>query len=125
MIILVGIFIGVILLITMSYMALKKQSNFSMRLASLIALAVMILTVIICVILVLMGGGAPVDESILLVVGGPAEQPTGNSNLLAVLILVLFLVVLFAIVFVLSMREHRKNTGNKNLVKPIISTWDN
>lgn len=102
-----GILIGIVILISMIYMALSKQSNLPTRIASLIALAVMIITVIICLFLVLMGGKAPVDESIVLV-ATPPPAPAKSYNFMVLLLLIIFMVSLFAVVFFLSLREHRK-----------------
>jgi cytochrome bd-type quinol oxidase subunit 2 len=107
-----GIIVGVILLAGMTYMALKKHSNFATRLASLIALAVMVLTVIICLFLIFTGGEPPVDESIVFVTGAPAEQPKSNSNFIALIFLILFLIGLFAVVMFLSIKEHKKESSS-------------
>jgi len=102
-----GVLLGIVILIAMIYMALSKQSNLITRIASLIALAVMIITVIICLFLVLMGNKPPVDESIVLV-ATPPPAPPKSYNFMVLLLLIIFMVGLFAIVLFLSLREHGK-----------------
>jgi ABC-type Fe3+ transport system permease subunit len=103
-----GYLIGLIIIAAMIYMALNKRSDFHMRIASLIALGVMIITIIVCLFLVLTNNKLPQDESVVLV-GIVQETPVeGNSNLLVLLLLAFFLISLFIIIFVLSMRENRK-----------------
>jgi len=102
-----GVLLGIIILIAMIYMALSKQSNFTIRIASLIALAVMIITVIICLFLVLVGDKPPVDESIVFV-ATPPPAPPKSYNFMVLLLLVIFMVSLFAIVLFLSLRERGK-----------------
>ena len=94
-------------------MALDKKSNFQTRLVSLGALALMIISVIICFVLVLTDHRVPVDESVL-IVGAPAEvKDKGDNNLLALLISVVFFIALFAVIFFLAMKEHRRSDGKK------------
>ena len=95
------------------FMALNKKSNFQVRLVSLGALALMILTIIICLVIVLTDNRVPVDESIL-IVGAPAEvKNEGDNNLLAIFISIFFLLALFAVIFFLAMREHHKSSAKK------------
>ena len=94
-------------------MALDKKSNFQTRLVSLGALALMILTVIICFIIVLTDNRVPVDESVL-IVGAPVEvKKEGDNNLLALMFTIIFFIALFAVIFFLAMKEHRKSGGKK------------
>jgi cytochrome bd-type quinol oxidase subunit 2 len=103
-----GILIGLIIMAAMTYMALNKRSDFHMRIASLIALAVMIITIIVCLFLVLTNRKLPQDESVVLV-GVVQEVPvTGNNNSMVLLLLAFFLISLFVLIFVLAMRENRR-----------------
>jgi len=114
-----GIFLGLIIFAAMVFMAINKKSNFPTRIASLIALAVMIITIIVCLSLVLLGGKTAVDESIVLV--GAYEQETApktdNGNLMILLLQIIILIGLFILLIVLSMREHRKNNLKENSKK--------
>jgi amino acid transporter len=92
----------------MIYMALNKRSDFHMRIASLIALGIMIITIIVCLFLVLTNNKLPQDESVVLV-GIVQETPVeGNNKLMVLLLLAFFLITIFVIIFFLSMRENRR-----------------
>jgi len=107
--ILFGIVLGICLMGGMVYMAVDKKSNFPTRVASLIALAVMILTIIICLFIVFTDTTVPVDESVL-IVGAPVEVKETNSNdIFVMMLLILFLIVLFIVIAVLTMKEHKKS----------------
>jgi len=103
-----GVFLGLIILAAMIFLALSKRSKFSTRIASLIALAVMIITVIICICLVLFGGNEPDDEVIAFLSGTTVEAPKNHANTIILILLILFLVGLFVTVIVMSHKEHRK-----------------
>ena len=91
-----------------AYLALDKKSNFRTRLAALGALALMIITVIICLVIVLTDNKVVIDESII-IVGAPVEiKDESNNSLFSLLFSIIFLLGLFAVVFVLAMREHKK-----------------
>jgi formate hydrogenlyase subunit 3/multisubunit Na+/H+ antiporter MnhD subunit len=104
----VGIVLAIAIIGAMVYLALNKKSNFHTRLAALIALAVMILTVIICLIIALSDTRAPVDVSTL-IVGAPVEVVEQNNNLLSLFFLIIFLLAFLVLIAVLAMREQRKN----------------
>jgi len=95
-------------------MAVDKNSTFPMRLASLGALALMILTLIICIVVVLTDNRVPVDESVL-IVGEPVEVKAEDegSNMIAIIISILFLLVLFFVIAFLAMREHKRGKEKK------------
>jgi NADH:ubiquinone oxidoreductase subunit 6 (subunit J) len=103
-----GIIIGIVLMGVMVYFALDKKSSFHMRLAALGAIAVMILTVIICIIIILSDDSVPVDPS-QLVVGAPAEVKEEGNNLFAIIFSIIFLIALFILMAILTMREHKRN----------------
>jgi len=106
-----GIFLGIIIMGVMIYFAINKKSNSSTRIASLIALGVMILTVIICLFLILTDNTVPVDESIL-IVGAPIETDDNNvSSIWVFLFLVVFLLTLFVVITIHALRENKKNAN--------------
>ena len=115
-----GILIGIIILVAMIYMALSKQSNFTTRIASLIALAVMVVTVIICFSLILMSGKAPVDESVVYVIPPPPVESKGSNNIFVLMLLIIFMIMIFVLVFFLSLREHRKNSAVKEKAPDVL-----
>ncbi len=103
-----GVFLGLCIMAAMVYMALDKKSNLRIRLASLAALALMIITVIVCVFIVFTDKTVPVDESVL-IVGAPApvqEEQVGSS--VSLVVIVFFLLAFFALIVFLALREHRK-----------------
>ena len=93
----------------MIYLALDKKSNFPTRLASLGALAIMIITVIISMFIILTDNTVPVDPSTL-IVGAPVEVPEENNNMLAFIFSILFFLVLFIIILFLALREHKRTS---------------
>jgi hypothetical protein len=104
-----GIFFALCIMAAVAYMALNKQSGFPIRIASLGALALMIITVIICLFIVLNDDTVPVDESVL-IVGAPVEAPKdkGNNGLI-VLLFAIFLVAFFAVIAFISLKGHKKH----------------
>ena len=123
--ILAGILIGISIITAMVYMALDKKSNFATRLASLIALGVMFLTIIICLFMIFTDNRVPVDESVL-IVGAPVEVvKKGNDNTMVLLLFVIFFVGVFSLLIFLSMRENRKqNKKNSDSKQGIPKTFN-
>ena len=120
-----GVVLGLILMAVMVYLALDKKSNFPTRVAALIALAVMILTIVICLFLIFTDNTVPFDESVL-IVGAVAEEVEDNGNNIWVMILVfLILAIVFTIIVFHSMKEHKKHIQNvsQNSIK-ISKTFD-
>jgi len=106
-----AVLIGIIIMGAVSYLALDKKSTFLVRMVSLAALALMILSVIICLVIVLTDNRVPVDESYPIIGPPPETAPKeeNNGNLLVLLFSILFLVALFVIITVLTMRENKKS----------------
>ena len=104
-----GVFIGIGLMAAMIYMAVNKKSSSAVRIASLAALALMILTIIICLFIVLTDNRVPVDESVVIVGAVPETKERSTASVMALMILVILLAGLFALVFFFSMREQHKN----------------
>jgi amino acid transporter len=91
-----------------TWAALSKKSGPRTRIAALIALAVMILTVIVCLVLIF-GGPALVKTDEVL----PADLPVGNPSAPAndwwiLLAFIVFLFALFTAMVVLLFREQRR-----------------
>jgi len=107
-----GVMIGLAIIAVMVYLALDKKSNFATRMASLGALAVMILTIIICFVIVLTDNRVPIDESIL-IVGAPPEIDESGGNLGGLFLLIIFLFALFGLIAFLTLREHKKGKTKK------------
>ena len=104
-----GVILGIGIMAGTVYMALDKKSTFQIRIASLIAIALMMATVILCVFLVLTDNRVPVDESVL-IVGAPVEvKQTGSGNTMTLLLLIIVMVVIFIFLAILSIHENRKH----------------
>jgi heme/copper-type cytochrome/quinol oxidase subunit 2 len=90
------------------YAALSKKTGPRTKIAALIALAVMLLTVIVCLVIIF-GGPALVKTDEFLPVDIPADKPAAPANDLWILLgFITFMIVLFAAVAVLSFREQRR-----------------
>jgi cytochrome bd-type quinol oxidase subunit 2 len=104
-----GVILGIGIMSGMVYLALDKKSSFQIRIASLIAIAIMMATVILCVFIVLTDNRVPVDESVL-IVGAPVEvKQTRSGNTMVLLLLVIIMVVICILLAILSMHENRKH----------------
>lgn len=118
--ILLGIVFAIILMGVMISMALNKKSNFSMRIASLIALAAMILTVLICLFIIFTDNRVPFDPSNVIVGATPAVQETDNRNIIMLLLAGILLLAIFGVIAYHSMKEHRKNIKSPSGgIKPV------
>jgi len=110
----IGILFAVAIMGAMVFLAIDKKSDFRTRVASLIALGVMILTVIICIFVALSSDKVVFDPSTL-IVGEPVEVKEDN-NLLTIIFSIVFFLVLFIIIAVLAMKEHKKSLAKKGEV---------
>jgi len=113
-----GILLGIGIMGGIIFLAIDKKSTFIVRVASLIALGIMILTIIICLVMVFTDNRVPVDESVL-IVGAPAEVKKGNTqNIWVLLLLIIVLVSIFLTIIILAMKENRKymsKSGQNNI----------
>ena len=106
-----GIIFALILMGVMASMALNKKSIFPVRIASLIALAVMVITVLICLFIVLTDNRVIIDPSNV-IVGAEIEVPkTSSTNVMILLFMIVLLLGLFGIITFHSLKEHRKNNS--------------
>jgi amino acid transporter len=116
-----GILLSIGIMGAVISMAFNKKSNFATRVASLIALALMLLAVIICLVVAFTDNTVAVDESVL-IVGAPVEvKKTGNDNTMVLLLLIIVLVIFFVVIAIFAMKEYRK--VNKKVQDSIISVW--
>jgi quinol-cytochrome oxidoreductase complex cytochrome b subunit len=102
-------------------LAFNKKSNLPTRIASLIALALMVIAIIICLVVAFTDNSVIVDESVL-IVGAPLEvKKSGSDNMMILLLLVIFLIVFVVVVAVLAMKEHKKlNAPKKDSLDSIL-----
>jgi len=109
----VGILLSIAIMGGIISMAFNKKSNFATRIASLIALALMVLTIIICIVIAFTDNTVAVDVSVL-IVGAPVEtKKLGKDNMMIMFLLIILLVLFVAVIAILSMREHRKLNPKK------------
>jgi heme A synthase len=95
------------------YFALSKESSRIVRLAALIALGAVILSVLVCGIIVLLslgGGEEPVVTDFLV---AEAPEPPAKTNTFILVIGMLFLLLFLAMVVFLSLKEQRKTEERK------------
>jgi heme/copper-type cytochrome/quinol oxidase subunit 2 len=108
----IGVLLGLAIMAAISYMAIDKKSSFAVRIACLIALGIMIITVVICVIYASSGPVVQIDWSEYKV-GDPVEVKKESHNSVVVIITLVFLIILFAVIVYLSMKEQRKHASPK------------
>jgi uncharacterized membrane protein len=108
----IGILLGLAIMAGISYMAIDKKSTFPVRIACLVALALMIIAVVICVVKISSGRVVEVDWSVYKV-GDPVEVKEGGDNSIGIIITLVFLLVLFAVIVYLAMKEQRKHKPKK------------
>jgi len=98
--------ISIVVLVAMVYFALSRQSTFPIRLAALGALAVMFITVIICIIRVFNNAIATAKIQPYPDMPPPPEPPP--PNYVGLVSFIVFLLVVFGVVLLLSLREQRR-----------------
>ena len=103
----VWIIIGLSLLLAMLYLALSKKTAFGIRIAALIALGIMVLSVIVGLVFIFFGGVTVTNGQIIPDSDIPANPPRAADNSFAIIALIVFLLALFVLVLILSLREHR------------------
>jgi amino acid permease len=105
-----GLLFGLGILAAIVYLALSKKSSFSVRFASIIALAFMIIAVIVCLFLIFGNPTVIVEKSILQMENPIPIQTEEDSGSVVLLLLVMLLLVLFAIIVISFIKERRKST---------------
>jgi len=102
--------LGVAVFAGIAYLAISKKSSFKVRIAALAALGLMVLTIIVCIFIIF---GVPVveaGEAVVLDMPPTDMPPPAESGGNVLLMFVFFLLAMFVLVLVLSLREQR----NKN-----------
>jgi len=105
------VIVGLVTFVGIIYLAISPQSDFKIRIAALGALALMITTVIICMFIFFKSSATP--KQMLLPDMDPSDIPPVSTehNIPMLIMLVIFLIALFAMVVIVSMREHKKGSG--------------
>jgi cytochrome bd-type quinol oxidase subunit 2 len=109
------ILIGLVTLAGVAYLAVSPQSGLKLKITALGALALMITTVVICLFIFFKSAGIP--KQMLLPDMDPSDLPpvSKEHNLPMMIMLVIFLIALFVMVAILSLREQKQGKENKNL----------
>jgi len=108
-----GVLLGIGIMAAMVYMIFDKKSNRAVRLACLIALGVMVLTVIVCLVIVFTDNRVPVDVSTLIVGAEPETKPKNSTNSMVLILLIIFLIAFFVFIAFTAMHENKKNLQKK------------
>ena len=92
-------------------MAISRKSTFMVRIVAIGALALMILAVIVCIVVFFKMGSN--TEPFILPDALPSDipPPTKGNNILPMALFVVFLIALFVMVVIVSMRDQRRNDG--------------
>ena len=115
---LILILLGIITLVGVVFLAISRKSSPKIRITALCALALMVLTIIVCLLIIF----GVISTGVKPVVLPDAElfdtPPAPSSNFLPLVMLIIFLVVLFVLVLVLSMREQWRGAE-----EPVKDDW--
>jgi len=95
------------------YLAIASKSNFKVRLASLGALAVMVLAVIICLFVIFAGGSSSKVQEYDYALPEPPAQTGSGSSAIALIFFIIFILAVFLLIAIVSLREHRKKAEKK------------
>jgi hypothetical protein len=114
-----GIMLSLVIMAVMVYLAFDKKSSFSIKVASLIALGIMIITIIVCLSLFFTDTRVPVDPS-RLIVGAPVEEKKDvGGNTMILLLLIIFLIAIFTVIVVFAMHEQKKGIKGHNVTNSL------
>jgi heme A synthase len=96
------------------YFALSKKSSRFVRLAALIALGVVILSVLVCGLIILLSLGGGTEEPVMpdFFVTEQPEAPAKTNTFIIALVMIFLLVFLGMVVF-FSLKEQRKTAERK------------
>ena len=115
--------LGVVSLAGIIYMAVSRKSSFKHRVAALVALALMIITVIICLFQIF-GPSAASKATYYPPDMPPSSVPESQESNTGIMIaLIIFLLLLFMAVLMLSIREYRNSKGEQPKGKKV-HAWD-
>jgi FtsH-binding integral membrane protein len=95
------------------YMVFDKKSDYLTRLASVIALGVMLLTVIICLFIALTNDTVPVDDSVIIVGAPVVTKKDISGNIMPLALSVILIIVFYVVIFFVSIKGQKKNTPKK------------
>jgi ABC-type Fe3+ transport system permease subunit len=113
--IILGILVGASILIGMVYLSISKRSAPGIRFAALIALGLMVLTVIVCLCFSILGAKIQADESVPVISLDKQPAPKNTGSIIFLVIFIAFLLGMFIMVTIISLKEQREH--KKNAVK--------
>ena len=106
--------LGVITLAGITYMAVSRKSSFFVRIASLGALSLMVITVVICLLFAFGVIGTSASAVPVLPDAASSSAPAEKGNAFSLIIFIVILVALFLVIVFLSMREQKRSASSKN-----------
>jgi len=108
------VLVGLAIFIGIVYLAVSPQSDRKIKIAALGALALMITTVIICMFIFFNSAATP--KQMLLPDMDPSDLPPVSTehNIPMLIMLIIFLIALFAMVVIVSMRGNKKDGGKED-----------
>ena len=105
--------LGLITLGGIVYLAISRKSSNTVRISALVALALMIIAVIVCLLVIFGVIQTSVAQAPVLPDAPVDATPAPPTNFAALIMLVIFLIAVFALVLILSMRERYRTTTGK------------
>jgi uncharacterized protein YneF (UPF0154 family) len=111
------ILFGLAIFASVIYVAISRKSSFKVRIAALIALALMLVTVIVSLFIIF--GMTTTTSAVVMVLPDepPLDEPLAKTNITELAAFILFLLALFLLVSILSIREHRRSERAASLQK--------
>jgi len=117
------VILALAMLAGVAYMAIAPKSSFKLRIAALGALGVMVVTAIICSLVIFKTHRVVTvidPEQVYLDVPPPVKE---NNNIASIVMFILFLVAVFVLVLVFSLREQKRAGMEEKDDKPFGSSW--
>jgi hypothetical protein len=105
------IILGVVMAGGVIYLAISKKSSFKIRIAALGALALMALSVIVCMVIYFKGAKAPKVFILPDALPSDIPPPQSETNIMMMVVFLIFMIALVVGVSVVSMREQKKADG--------------
>jgi len=104
--------LGAVAFACVIWLAVSKKSSLKVRIAALVALGLMILTVIVGIVLIFAVAVAPVGTAIPPDMPPIDADPVEPENRALLLLLAIFLIAMFLLVSIASLREQRKHKAD-------------